>query len=120
MIWSRETEDKCLFIAPYPVERSSPAEVVQLEIHLAVQEASASNPRTIRVLVDDGPIENFRLATDDTILTIPISTGSSRFRGVALIEFQLGDKTGDGESELLRGNVRIGVKRFRYRFVSGR
>ena len=118
VIWSRETEDKCLLMAPYPIERSSPANVVELQIHLAVQEASASNPRTIGVRVDDGPVEHFRLATDDTILTVPISTESSRFRGVALIEFHLGDKTGDGEREPLRGNVRIGVKRFRYRLIS--
>lgn len=80
----------------------------------AVPEASASSPRTIGVRVDDGPVDNIRLATDDMILTIPIATESSRFRGVSLIEFHFGGEIGDRESERPHDLVRIGVKRFRY------
>jgi ADP-heptose:LPS heptosyltransferase len=118
VIWSRETEDKCILMAPYPEGSSSRGDVVELQIHLAVPEASASNPRTIGVSVDDGPIENYDLSADDTILTVPISTGSSRFRGVSLVAFHLCGEAGDGKSERPRGFMRIGVKRFRYRLLN--
>jgi ADP-heptose:LPS heptosyltransferase len=114
VIWSRETEDKCVLMAPYPGQQASRGESLELQLHLTIPEASASSPRTIGVRVDDGPVDNISLATDDMILTIPIATDSSRFRGVSLIEFHFGGEIGDRESERPHDLVRIGVKRFRY------
>jgi ADP-heptose:LPS heptosyltransferase len=112
VIWSRETEDKCVIMMPYPEQQASRGQILELQLHLTIPEAGISSARTIGVRVDDGPVDNIRLATDDAVLTISIATASSRFRGVSLIELHLGDEIGDRESE--RHPMRIGVKRFRY------
>jgi ADP-heptose:LPS heptosyltransferase/SAM-dependent methyltransferase len=112
VIWSKGK--KSLLILPLP-ELPSRGHTIELQLHLAVPETSASNPTIIAVRVEDEVIENLHLSTDDTILTVPISTKSSWFRGVSRVEFHLGDETGDGESH---GFVRMGVKRFRYRVLN--
>ena len=112
VIWSKGKES--LLILPLP-ELPSRGHAIELQLHLAVPETSASNPTIIGVRVEDEVIENLHLSTDDTILTVPISTKSSWFRGVSLVEFHLGGETGDGESH---GFVRMGVKRFRYRVLN--
>jgi ADP-heptose:LPS heptosyltransferase/SAM-dependent methyltransferase len=115
VIWSKGK--KSLLILPLP-ELPSHEYTIELQLHLAVPETSASNPTIIGVRVEDEVIENLRLSTDDTILTIPISTKSSWFRGISLVEFHLGDEIGDGHSERQHGFMRMGVKRFRYRVLS--
>jgi hypothetical protein len=115
-IFSRD--NKCLLMLPYPEEPSSCALGVELQLHLTVPKASASNPTTIGIRVDDGPIEDFRLSTDDAILTVQISTETSKFRGVSLVEFHLDDAIVCGESDQPLGNMAMGVRRFRYRILS--
>ena len=68
--------------------------------------------------MNDGPIENFRLSSDDEILTVRMSSNASRFRGVSLVEFHLGPEIGSGEIERSDDRTRMGVRRFRYRSLS--
>ena len=116
VIWSRE--NKCLLMLPFDEEQSSGGHRLELQLHLALPRTSASNPTTIGVRVNDGPIENFHLSTDDEILTVLSSTNASKFRGVSLVEFHLGAEISAGESERLHGSMGMGVKRFRYRVLS--
>ena len=116
VIWSRES--KCLLMLPFAEEQPSRGHRLELQLHLALPQTSASNPTTIGVRINDGPIENFHLSTDDEILTVLSSTDASKFRGVSLVEFHLGAETGPGESERLPGSMGMGVKRFRYRVLS--
>jgi hypothetical protein len=116
VIWSRE--NKCLLMLPYDPEQPSRSLNLELQLHLALPRTSASNPTTIGVRVDDGPIENFHLSTDDQILTVLSPTNASKFRGVSLVEFHLGAEISAGESERLHGSMGMGVKRFRYRVLS--
>jgi SAM-dependent methyltransferase len=115
VIWSRES--KCVLMLPYP-EEPSRCPRIELQLHLAVPRASASSPMTIGICVDDGPIENFRLSTDDTILTVQVPTESARFRGVSLVEFHLDDAIFYGESDRTLESRVMGVKRFRYRSLN--
>ena len=103
VIWSREK--KCLLMLPLPVEESWRDQAVELQLHLAIPETSASNPITIGIRIDDEPIENFNLSTDDEILTILTSTVSSRFRGISLVEFHLGAEIGHAESARRPGDM---------------
>ncbi len=118
VIWSRE--NKCLLMLPFDEEPPSggPSLELQLQLHLALPHTSASNPMAIGVRINDGPVENFVLSTEDEFLTVRSSTDGSKFRGVALVELQLGDEISAGESERLYGSMRMGVKRFRYRVLS--
>jgi Glycosyltransferase family 9 (heptosyltransferase) len=115
VIWSRE--NKCLLMLPFDEEKSSRGHDLLLQLHLALPQTSASNPITIGVRVNDGPIEYFHLSTDDEILTVQSSINASRFRGVSLVEFHLGAET-SLERERLHGHLGMGVKRFRYRVSS--
>ena len=117
VIWSRES--KCHLMLPFDVEHASGGHDLELQLHLALPEASASNPTAIGVRVNHGPIENFVLSTDDEFLTIRSSTEGSKFRCVSLVEFELGAAIGAGESGKLRRPVEMGVKRFRYRIMNG-
>ena len=116
VIWSRE--NKCLLMLPFDEEQPSRGDRLELQLHLALPRTSASNPTTIGVRVNDGPIENFHLSTDDEILTVLSSTSASKFRGVSLVELHLGAEIRAGESERLHGSMGMGVKRFRYRILS--
>ena len=116
VIWSRE--NKCLLMLPFDEEPPSGGQGLELQLHLALPRASASNPTAIGVRINDGPIENFVLSTDDEILTIRSSTAGSKFRGVSLVELHLGAEISAGESERLHGSMGMGVKRFRYRVLS--
>jgi hypothetical protein len=116
VIWSRE--NKCLLMLPYDPEQPSRSLNLELQLHLALPRTSASNPTTIGVRVDDGPIENFHLSTDDEILTVISPNSASKFRGVSLVEFHLGAEISAGEGERLHGSMGMGVKRFRYPFTS--
>ena len=116
VIWSRE--NKCLLMLPYDPEQPSRSLNLELQLHLALPRTSASNPITIGVRVDDGPIENFHLSTDDEILTVISPNNASKFRGVSLVEFHLGAEISAGEGERLHGSMGMGVKRFRYRVLS--
>jgi hypothetical protein len=100
---------------PLPEDQPPGSYGLELQLHLACPETSASNPITIGVRVDDGPIENFRVSTDDGVLTVSGSAVSSRFRGVSLVELHVGAETPDGASERSKA---MGVRRFRYRLVS--
>jgi hypothetical protein len=91
---------------------------LELQLHLALPRASASNPTAIGVRINDGPIDNFVLSTDDEILTIRSSPDGSKFRGVSLVELHLGAEISAGKSERLHGSTGMGVKRFRYRVLS--
>ena len=113
VIWSRE--NKCLLVLPFDEEQPSGGRGLELQLHLALPRTSASNPTTIGVRVNDGPIEDFHLSTDDEILTVLSSTSASKFRGVSLVELHLGAEIRAGESERLHGSMGMGVKRFRYR-----
>ncbi len=115
VIWSRES--KCVLMLPYPEEPSRCLRI-ELQLHLAVPRASATSPMTIGICVDDGPIQNFRLSTDDTILTVQIPTESARFRGVSLVEFHLDDAISYRESDRFLESRVMGVKRFRYRSLN--
>jgi SAM-dependent methyltransferase len=114
VIWSRGS--KCLLMLPLPEESRDHS--VELQLHLTLPDTSASNPTTIGVRVNDGPIENFHLSTDDEILNVLFSTNSAKFRGVSLVELHPGVQIGDRESEGRRGNLAMGVRRFRYRLLS--
>ena len=116
VIWSRE--NKCLLMLPFDEEQFSRGRRLELQLHLALPQTSASNPTTIGVRVNDGPIENFHLSTDDEILTVRSPTNASKFRGVSLVEFHLDAAISAGESERLPGSMEMGVKRFRYRVLS--
>jgi SAM-dependent methyltransferase len=116
VIWSRES--KCLLMLPFDEEQPSSGHRLELQLHLALPQTSASNPTTIGVRINDGPIENFHLSTDDEILTVLSSTDASKFRGISLVEFHLGAETSPGESKRLAGSMGMGVKRFRYRVLS--
>jgi SAM-dependent methyltransferase len=116
VIWSRG--HKCLLMLPLPEEQSSRDHSVELQLHFTLPDTSTSNPTTIGVRVDGGPIENFLLSTDDEILNVRFSTNSAKFRGVSLVEFHPGVRIGDGESEARRGNLAMGVRRFRYRLLT--
>ena len=72
VIWSRE--NKCLLMLPFDEEQASRGHRLELQLHLALPQTSASNPTTIGVRVNDGPIEDFHLSTDDEILTVLSST----------------------------------------------
>jgi len=112
VIWSKG--NKCLIMLP----GEPSGHTIELQLHLALPETGPSTPAIIGVRVEDGPIENLRLLTDDAILTVPISTRSSWFRGVSLVEFHLAAETRDGEGGRPHGSVRMGVKRFRYRVLT--
>ena len=116
VIWSRES--KCVLMLPYSAEPASPGRRLDLQLHLAIPKASASNPKTIGIRVDDGPIENFRVSKNDIILTVQTPTESARFRGVSLVEFHLDDAIFYGETDRLLGSMVMGVRRFRYRLLS--
>jgi hypothetical protein len=116
VIWSRE--EKCRLMLPLSVEQPAPGQRLELQLHLACPETSASNPITIGVRVDDGPIDNFRISTDDGILKILAPADSSRFRGLSLVEFHVSAETHNGAAEQLRVGRAMGVRRFRYRLVS--
>jgi SAM-dependent methyltransferase len=116
VIWSRE--NKCLLMLPFDEEPPSGGQSLELQLHLALPHTSASNPTAIGVRINNGPVENFVLSTEDEFLTVRSSTDGSKFRGVALIEFHLGGEISAGESERLYGSRRMGVKRFRYRVLS--
>jgi SAM-dependent methyltransferase len=116
VIWSRE--NKCLLMLPFDEEQPPGGGSLELQLHLALPRTSASNPTTIGVRVNDGPIEDFHLSTDDEILTVQSSTSASKFRGVSLVELHLGAEISAGESERLHGSMGMGVKRFRYRVLS--
>jgi hypothetical protein len=79
-------------------EQPSRGHRLELQLHLALPQTSVSNPTTIGVRVNDGPIENFHLSTDDEILTVLSSTDASKFRGISLVEFHLGAEISAGES----------------------
>ena len=66
VIWSRES--KCLLVLPLPAE-SWGGHAVELQLHLTLPRTGASNPTSIGVCVNDGPIEDFHLSTEDEILT---------------------------------------------------
>ena len=91
---------------------------LELQLHLAIPKANPSNPTTIGIRANDGSIENFRLSTDDAILTVQLSTDLSKFRGVSFVELLLDDAIVHGESERPHGNMAIGVRQFRYRVLS--
>jgi hypothetical protein len=116
VIWNRDK--KCLLMLPLPEEPSSRGSAVQLQLHLTLPETSASNPISIGIRVDDGPIKNFHLSTEDEILTVLMSTASSQFRGVSQVELHLNAAPRGGESALADLNMRMGVRRFRYRLLS--
>jgi hypothetical protein len=116
VIWSRD--EKCRLMLPLPEDQPPCGHELELQLHLACPETSASNPITIGIRVDDGPIENFRVSTDDGILTVSASTGSSRFRGVSLVEFHLGAEVGGAERSRQDGHRAMGVRRFRYRLLN--
>ena len=116
VIWSRES--KCVLMLPYPAEPSSPDRRLELQLDLAIPKASASNPKTIGICVDGGARANFRVSTNDTILTVQASTESAQFRGVSLVEFHLDDAIFHGEGDRLLGSMVMGVQRFRYRLLS--
>lgn len=112
VIWSRENS---VLVLPLPEEQSSGVHRLELQLHLTLPETSAANPMTIGVRVDDGPTENFRLSTDDEILTVLAPTDSSRFRGLSQVELRLGGAKG----ERADFGMRMGVRRFRYRYSGG-
>ena len=116
VIWSRES--KCLLMLPFDEEQPSRGHRLELQLHLALPQTSASSPTTIGVRVNDGPIENFHLSTDDAILTVLSSTDASKFRGISVVEFHLGAEISPGKSKRLPGSMGMGVKRFRYRVLS--
>ncbi len=116
VIWSRES--KCVLMLPYSAEPASLGRRLDLQLHLAIPKASASNPKTIGIRVDDGPLENFRVSNNDIILTVQAPTESARFRGVSLVEFHLDDAIFYGETDRLLGSMVMGVRRFRYRLLS--
>jgi SAM-dependent methyltransferase len=111
-------DERCLLMLPYPEELSPGPQRVELQLHLAVPSASASNPTAIGIRVDDRPIENFRLSAEDAIVTLQISTEFSKFRGVSLVEFHLDDSIVGGGADAPIGNLGMGVRRFRYRTLS--
>ena len=63
----RSRENKCRFMLPLPEELSPRGHVLELQLHRALPETNAANPITIGVRVDDGPVENIHLSTDDEI-----------------------------------------------------
>ena len=113
VIWSRD--DTCYLMLPLPEKPASGDDRLELQLHVAIPEASEANPTTIRVRVDDGPIENFRLSSSNAILTV-MSTNASKFRGVSMAEihFDAGE-----ECDEPRGSMRAGVFKFRYRVLTG-
>jgi SAM-dependent methyltransferase len=115
VIWSRD--DKCLLMLPLPERESLGGHRVELQLHVAVPEASEANPATIGLCVDDGPIENFRLSNDGAILTVTSANGSKR-RGVSLAEIHFEAKTGSEEGDESRASLRTGVVKFRYRVLT--
>lgn len=115
VIWSRD--NKCLLMLPFDEEQASRGHGLELQLHLALPETSASNPAAIGVRINDGPVEYFVLSSDDEFLTLRSSTEGSKFRGVALVEFELGAAITAGESDELRRPAAMGVKRFRYRIL---
>ena len=117
VIWGRE--DKCLLMLPFDEEQSSRGNRLELQLHLALPKTSEANPAEIGVRIDDWPIENFRLSTDDEILTIRSPIDASKFRGVSLVEFDLRAKATGEQCDRLPGTVAMGVKRFRYRLLRG-
>ncbi len=116
VIWSRE--NKCLLALPFDEEQFSRGRGLELQLHLVLPQTSASNPTTIGVRVNDGPIESFHLSTDDEILTVRSPTNASKFRGVSLVEFHLDAPITAAESERLHRGIQMGVKGFRYRPLS--
>jgi ADP-heptose:LPS heptosyltransferase len=114
VIWSRE--NKCLLILP--VDEAPPQGGLELQLHLTLPQTNASNPASIGVQINDGPIKNFHLLRDDEILTVT-STDASSFLGISLVKFHLGVANGGAESEQTRGALWMGVRRFRYRLLSG-
>jgi SAM-dependent methyltransferase len=114
-IFSRD--DKCILMLLHPEDPYSGHPRIELQLHLAVPKATASNPTTIGIRVDDGAIENFCVSTDDVILTVQISTQSSKFRGVSLVEFLVDEAFVYGASDRSLGKMAMGVKRFRSRLM---
>ena len=113
VIWSRD--DLCFLMLPLPEEPSSGGGRVELQLHVAVPEASEANPATIKLRIDDGPVENFGLSSSNAILTV-MTAKASKFGGASLVEIHFG--TG-GECYEPRRSMRAGVFKFRYRVLTG-
>ena len=116
VIWSRES--KCVLMLPYSAEPASPGRRLDLQLHLAIPKASASNAKTIGIRVDDGPIENFRVSKNDIILTVQTPTEFGK------VSWRVSGRIPPGRCNLprrdgrLHGSMVMGVRRFRYRFLS--
>jgi Glycosyltransferase family 9 (heptosyltransferase) len=114
VIWSRD--EKCLLMLPLPEEQSLGDHRVELQLHVAVPEASEANPASIGLRVDDGPVENFILSSSGAILKVR-SANASKFRGVSLVEIRFGAGTGRKEGDESSASLRTGVLKFRYRVL---
>ena len=114
VIWSRG--ERCFLMLPLPEDQSPPGNRLELQLHVAVPEASAANPATVGLRVDEGPIENYRLSSSDAILTV-ISANASKFRGVSLVEIRFDAERGREEGDEARPSLRAGVFKFRYRVL---
>ena len=77
VIWSRD--NKCLLMLPFDEEQASRGHGLELQLHLALPETSASNPAAIGVRINDGPVENFVLSSDDEFLTLRSSPRGQSF-----------------------------------------
>ena len=90
---------------PLPEEPSSGGNRVELQLHVAVPEASEANPATVGLCLDEGPIQNFRLSRNDAILTV-ISANASKFRGVSVVEIRFDAERGREEGDEPRASLR--------------
>jgi ADP-heptose:LPS heptosyltransferase len=112
VIWSGG--NKCLLLLPLPAEPSSRGHDIEVALHVALPDTSASNPTAIGVRIDEGPTKIFHLIGQDAILTVLASTESSKYRGVSLVELEM-SATERGRPN---GSAMMGITRFRYRVLT--
>ena len=111
VIWSRG--NRGFLLLPLPEETSSRGHDIEVQIHVALPEASVSSPTAIGLRIDEGPTRTFHLTSDDAILTVLGSTQSSKYRGASLVELESSAERGQADSRAM-----IGIYRFRYRVLS--
>ena len=119
-IWGRD--QKCILMLPVPTEPNSQDRRLQLEMEAELPLADAFSPRTIRLGVSDGPFASFQIAKTTETIAATILLEKVIYRGVVQVEIHV-DRTVCPKASGLSPDDRdlaLGIRRFRYRVLSGR
>ena len=103
VIWSRD--HKSLLMLPLPEEQSLGGHRVELQLHVAVPEASERASRPSDFVSTTGRSRISACRASNAILTVR-SANTSKFRGVSLIEIRFSAGSGREEGDKSRASLR--------------